>query len=157
LTYGVNSAIFSNTVTANVALNALGSANVSGNFQVDSGSANSNIFSDNLNVTSNTQIGGVVTLRGATTLQSIITVAGAAGFSSNVSVGGTLQANPSSPNTNIFSHTLNVTSNAEFKGANTDILSDGLYITANTTVDANVNFIGANTDILSDGLYVTGC
>ena len=162
-----NSAIFSNTVTANVQLNVLGGANVAGVFQVDTGSANTNIFSDNLNVTSNTQIGGTVLLRGATTLSSSIQVSGTAALQGQTNVGARFTVDDNVSNTNIYSDHFNVTANASLSGtlgvtgqttlsnvvamtvssgaANTNVFSDHMNVTANTNMAGTVTLAGLNT------------
>jgi len=157
-----NSAIFSNTVTANVQLNVLGSANVAGVFQINTGSANTNIFSDHFNVTSNTQIGGTTNLRGATTLDSTLVVAGTSAFQGQTNVSARFTVDDNVSNTNIYSDHLNVTSNAQFTGvtnfsgtanaqsvftvdpgvSNTNIYSDHLNVTSNSAFGGSAEFAG---------------
>jgi hypothetical protein len=137
-----DSAIFSNTVTANVQLNVLGGANVAGVFQVDTGSANTNIFSDNLNVTSNTQIGGTVLLRGATTLSSSIQVSGSAALQGQTNVGARFTIDDNVSNTNIYSDHMNVTANSNMSGT---VTLAGLNTTA-TDIAGAVNEVKTTAD-----------
>ena len=64
-------------------------------------------------------------------------------------------------NTNVFTDHLNVTANADFKsilttsGANTNIFGDHLNVTANADFNSILTTAGANTNIFSDHLNIT--